>query len=227
MKNRLLLAFSIATILSLSAPANAGIFPHFGSKAPSNETAEQKAEREAGNKKAGKKGFLKGCLGGGLAGLLNSRNLAGAVKGCVVGGVVVGGMEWYQENKRQLAEAHALADTAKLSGSTATVEEKTVEVKNKQTGQMEQVQTLDRLTIDFPAKSLAARSEGVQALIKKSAAMADNSKTPVTVSVFGPAKDRAWIVEQLKASLKVDGTTKLVEQDAPKARLELSPVPSL
>lgn len=220
----------LAAIVALSGCATTGGLPGFGgTKAP--ETAEQSAARKDNNRQAAKTGFLTGCIGGAAGGWTGG--LKGMLKGCAVGGAIVGTGAWVVENQKQLKSANELAAQTRAAGGKATVKEKTTQVKNSKTGQMEDVQTLERLTIEFPPKALASRSDGVKALIKKAATMAAASKVPVEITAYGATQaDSQWIAlevgEQVLSLPKTQGGGVSVKNKvgAP-ARLELSPVPSL
>lgn len=188
------------------------------------EAQQARADRQQANRSAAGKGFLQGCAGGAIAGLLTGKG-KDAVKGCLAGGVIVGGVAWFAENQRQLKEAEAIAAQARAAGAVATVKTAQRQVKNEQTGQVETVATLETLKIEFPPKSLAARTDSTRELLRKAGAMAEQSKTPVTIGVFATGADQDWIVAELDKH--VTSKTTVRAQAGSPARLELSPVPSL
>lgn len=203
----------------------------FGQGAKPQETTEQTNERKQNNQRAARSGFLQGCVGGGVGGLL-SGGLKNAIRGCIAGGLVVGSTSWIAENNRQLDAARSLASEVKAAGGQATVAEKTVEVKNEQ-GQTQSVQTLDRLTIQFPPAALAAKNDMAKNLIKKATAMAASSKVPVEILAYGKTMEESqWIAMQVGEHIltlpKTEGGGVTVRNVVgTPARLELSPVPQL
>lgn len=188
------------------------------------EARQAQAQRQQANRAAAGKGFLQGCAGGAIAGLLTGKG-KDALKGCVAGGVIVGSVAWFAENQRQLKEAEAIAAQARAAGATATVRTTNRQVQNEQTGQTQSVPTLEVLTIEFPPRSLAARTDSTRELLRKAAVMAEQSKTPVTINVYANGADQDWIVGELDKTLT--GKTTVRAQAGSPARLELSPVPSL
>ena len=217
---KIALSLSVALAVLASGCATTGGF----AASPSTPEAQQaKADRQQANRAAAGKGFLQGCAGGAIAGLLTGKG-RDALKGCVAGGVIVGGVAWFAENQRQLKEAEAIAAQARASGATATVKTSDRQVKDEQ-GQVKTVPTLETLTIQFPPKSLAARTDSTRELLRKAAVMAEQSKTPVTINVYATGADQDWIVGELDKTLT--GKTTVRAQAGAPARLELSPVPSL
>lgn len=222
-----LIAATVLSTVLLSGCATTGGF--MSSPAPTNESVEQKQLRQTNNRQAATKGFLGGCGVGAITGLLSGKRDGGknAIAGCLAGGVIGGSVAWYQSNQRQLADAYKLAEQARAAGVRADVRERTVRVKNQQTGQVEDVKALDRLTIELPPTMLAKRSPEVKDLLRKAATMADQSKDPVVISVHSPVADRAFIESELNKTLRVGGQTTIVAKDGAPTRLELSPVPNL
>lgn len=222
-----LIAGAVLSSVLLTGCATTGGFA--SSPAPSNESTEQKQLRQTNNRQAATKGFLGGCGVGALTGLLSGKRDGGknAIAGCLAGGVIGGSVAWYQSNQRQLADAYKLAEQARAAGVRADVRERTVRVKNQQTGQVEDVKALDRLSIELPPTLLAKRTPEVKELLRKAATMADQSKEAVVISVYSSAADRAFIESELNKTLRVGGQTTIVAKDGAPVRLELSPVPSL
>lgn len=222
-------ALAIATLSAVLVSGCATTGGFMSSPAPTNESVEQKQLRQTNNRQAATKGFLGGCGVGALTGLLSGKRDGGknAIAGCLAGGVIGGSVAWYQSNQRQLADAYKLAEQARAAGVKADVRERTVRVKNQQTGQVEDVKALDRLTIELPAGMLSKRSVEVKELLRKSAVMADQSKDAVVITTTASSADRAFIESELNRSLSVGGKTTLAFKEGAPARLELSPVPNL
>lgn len=215
------IALCLATSLAV---LTAGCATTGGYASPTPEAQQAKADRQKANRAAAGKGFLQGCAGGAIAGLLGGKG-RDALKGCLAGGVIVGGVAWFAENQRQLKEAEAIAAQARAAGATANVVTTDRQVKNEQTGKVETVATLETLTIEFPPKSLAARTDSTRELLRKAGTMAEKSQTPVTIQVYATPADQDWIVGELDKTVTAKTTVRA--QAGTPARLVLSPVPSL
>lgn len=228
---KMMIALLMAAAVASTGCATTGSSSMFGTS-PGSETQEQKLDRQAKTKSSARKGFLQGCLGGGIGGLL-SGDLSSAVKGCAVGGVITGGISAIVENQRQIKQANELAGEVRSAGGNATVTEKTVQVKDEKTGQVKDVQALERLTIEFPPKSLATKNEMANSIIKKAAVMAAASKTPVEITAYGSTKEEGqWIAIDLYGYIQElpknpTGGVSVTSAVGDPARLELSPVPQL
>ena len=190
------------------------------------DTATQKVGGVFGSKsdttKSATGGAILGCGAGAVLGKLMGKNV---LAGCAVG-AVAGGVASVQVHKHELAKARDLAAQAEATkGVTATVATKTVEAKDDQ-GNATATEALDRLTIDLPAKDVAAHASSIGTILVKAATLADGSADATTIGVEGTAAQRAWIVSQLRASLKAGSTVKVVEVAAASPRLVISPIPA-
>jgi hypothetical protein len=173
------------------------------------------------------KGAGVGCALGAATGLFaGGLNIGNLAKRCAIGGAagaVVGGVLAYQHESKAYED---LAAQARAAGAQAQVVTRTVVAKNA-AGRDEQTQAVESLPIHFDDAATRAQAPQVQALLVKVARMADQSKTPVTITVVGPAQDRAWMVGVLKANLRWRTTATVREAFNADPGLVLSPVPDV
>jgi uncharacterized protein (DUF697 family) len=174
---------------------------------------------------AGEGGAVIGCG----AGALVSHFVLGrsALLGCAAGGAV-GAVTSIAIHKHLLAEAQKTkADVEQTKGVTATLTTKSVAAKNDTTGKTEQTAALDRLTIDLPASKVKAHAADIGRVIDKASALADQASEPTTLTVEGPAAQRAWIDARVHADLKAGSSVKVVDEPADETALVISPVPAV
>lgn len=188
----------------------------------SNQAAE--ARHETGI--AALKGAGIGCGVGAATGLFaGGLNLGNLIKRCAVGGVVGGVAGGVIEYRHQLKAAQDLAAQARNEGMKAEVTTRTGDaIDNPQNQPKEPV--LDRLTIALKPDEVRAHAASPARVLTKAAQVADTSSTAETLTLFGPAQDRAWMSAQVRAALKPDTKTTVVEHYAAEPSLELSPVPA-
>jgi len=164
-----------------------------------------------------------GCAGGALV----SRFILGksALIGCAAGGAI-GAVTSVAIHKHLLAEAQKTkADVEKTNGVVATVTTKEVAAKNDTTGKPEPTEALDRLTIDLPLSKVKVHAADIGRVIDKATALADQATEPTTVTVRGPAAQRAWIDARVHADLKDGSSVKVVDDAADDTSIVISPVP--
>jgi hypothetical protein len=214
---RATLALTLSTVIALTSGcasldgASTKIGGIFGS---SNSTTQ-----------AGEGGAVIGCG----AGAMVSHFVLGrsALLGCAAGGAV-GAVTSIAIHKHLLAEAQKTkADVEQTKGVTATLTTKSVAAKNDTTGKTEQTAALDRLTIDLPASKVKAHAADIGRVIDKASALADQASEPTTLTVEGPAAQRAWIDARVHADLKAGSTVKVVDEPADETALVISPVPAV
>jgi hypothetical protein len=216
------------TRLTITAVASAVLAVTAG--CASIDTATQKVGGVFGSKsdttRSATGGAIIGCAGGAvLARILG--NGSDMLKGCAAG-AVVGGIASVQVHKHEVEKARQLAlDVNTIHGVKATVATKQVEAKDEQTGKATQVEALDRLTIDLPAKGVKAHAADVTRVIDKASKLADEAAEPTTIEVGGPLPERDWIANRIRSQLKAGSTVKVVEVAHVTPRLVISPVPSV
>jgi hypothetical protein len=173
---------------------------------------------------AGEGGAVIGCGIGAIAGKLMGKNM---LLGCAAGGAV-GAVTSIAIHKHLLAEAQKTkAEVEQTKGVTATLMTKSVAAKNETTGKTEQTAALDRLTIDLPTGRVKAHAVDIGRVIDKASALADQASEPTTLTVEGPAAQRAWIDARVHADLKAGSTVKVVDEPADETALVISPVPAV
>jgi hypothetical protein len=173
---------------------------------------------------AGEGGAVIGCGIGAIAGKLMGKNM---LLGCAAGGAV-GAVTSIAIHKHLLAEAQKTkAEVEQTKGVTATLMTKSVAAKNETTGKTEQTAALDRLTIDLPTGRVKAHAVDIGRVIDKASALADQASEPTTLTVEGPAAQRAWIDARVHADLKAGSTVKVVDEPADETALIISPVPAV
>lgn len=194
------------------------------------DTATQKVGGIFGSKSETTKSATGGAIIGCAGGAVLARFIGGGhdmLRGCAAG-AVVGGVASVQIHKHMLAEAQKTkAEVEQTPGVKATVATKSVAAKNDSTGQTEQVQALDRLTIDLPAFKVKAHAADIGRVVDKATALADQASEPTTITVEGPASLRTWIAARVHAGLKAGSTVKVLEADARTPALVISPVPAV
>jgi hypothetical protein len=216
---RATLALTLSTVIALTSGcasldgASTKIGGIFGS---SNSTTQ-----------AGEGGAVIGCG----AGAMVSHFVLGrsAVLGCLGGGAA-GAVTAVAIHKHLLAEAQKTkADVEQTKGVTATLTTKSVAAKNDTTGKTEEppVLELDRLTIDLPTARVKAHAADIGRVIDKGSELADQASEPTTLTVKGPAAQRAWIDARVHADLKAGSTVKVVDEPADETALVISPVPAV
>lgn len=158
-----------------------------------------------------------GCAVGAIGAKFLGGNIAGA---CLAAGVTSGTVAAVAERNRQVKEAQAIAEQARLAGLKATV---TVgQVQPAAQGEQPS-QSLKAMRIELPADTSSA---SVQQVLARTAAMSDASKVPVTITVYGTAKQRSAVVATLRRNLQANTRTAIAEADGSPA-LVLSPAPQL
>lgn len=165
-----------------------------------------------------RKGITTGAIGCAV-GAIGAKFLGGNVAGaCLAAGVTSGTVAAVAERNRQVEEANRVADEARRAGLKATVT-----VGQVQPAQGEQPsQQLKSMRIELPADTSAA----VQQVLARTAAMSDASKVPVTITVFGTAKQRSVVIASLRKNLQANTRTTIAEADGAPA-LVLSPAPQI
>lgn len=221
--------FTRAT-LALTISAAFAVTTGCASIATSTDSLTQKVGGVFGSKsettRSATGGAILGCAGGAVI----ARFIGGGhdmLRGCAAG-AVLGGVASVQVHKHLLAEAQKTkAEVEKTPGVVATVATKEVAAKNDATGQTENVQALDRLTIALPAGKVKAHAADIGRVVDKATALADQASEPTTITVEGPASLRAWIVARVHADLKAGSTVKVTEAEAKSPALVISPVPAV
>jgi hypothetical protein len=143
------------------------------------------------------KGGAIGCLAGGILGKLTHHSV---LKSCAVGGAtgaVIGGVRAYRE---QMREAQALAEQARAAGATADIQTRDVRAQSEDGG-TENTAALKTMTLHLDEQGVAGRTADTRSILARAAALAAQSKTPVTLSVTGSSADRDWIAQQLRAGV--------------------------
>ena len=166
-----------------------------------------------------RKGITTGAIGCAV-GAIGAKFLGGNVAGaCLAAGVTSGTVAAVAERNRQVAEANRIADEARRAGLKATVTVGQVQpVRGEQPSQQ-----LKSMRIELPADTTAT---SVQQVLARTAAMSDASKVPVTITVFGSAKQRGVVIASLRKNLQANTRTTIAEADGAPA-LVLSPAPQI
>jgi hypothetical protein len=176
-----------------------------------------------GNTRAATGGAIAGCGLGAIAGKLLGKNMLAS---CVVAGAA-GALVSVEVHKHEVDAAKKLAADAKASlGVNATVATKPVDAIGA-SGQKEQTEELDALTIPLPSTKVSVHAADVGHVIDKATAMADASQSPETITVAAPLKARTWIDARIHADLKPSSTVKVIDQPADEPELIISPMPTV
>lgn len=167
--------------------------------------------------KVGLGGAAIGCAVGALGAKLFGGGNLGTV--CITAGAATGVAAAIAERNRQVKEAQAIAEQARLAGLRATVtvgQVQSADARNKG-------EQLKSMRIELPADS---NTPTVQQVLARTAAMSDASKVPVTITVYGSPKQRSAVVASLRKNLQANTRTTIAEAEGQPA-LVLSPAPQI
>ncbi|PRZ56388.1 hypothetical protein BX589_10138 [Paraburkholderia fungorum] len=168
---------------------------------------------------AGVGGGIFGCAGGAVIGLFTSGGAGGALKGCAIGGAAGAAVGVASVYRQQLNAAKALQAQAAADKSAKVV----IETKAAPAGAQDQGERASLVKADIPNASIDARNPQVAEIAQKVSKIAAMNPEGGTIQVSGTAAHRAWLEEQVRASLPPDAKVKVVDVASSQSSIAFTP----